>query len=296
MPELPDVTLYVTRLRERLLGTRLEAFQVDNPFVVRSVSPRPAELVGLEVINIERLGKRIVIGLEGDRFIVVHLMIAGRFQWQSPLPPAKRATGKVPQLALRFTSGQLGLVESSTKKRAAIHVVGDPEGLTIHRRNGLDLFSATPDEFQERLQQENRTLKRALTSPALFDGIGNAYSDEILFEARLSPVRTTRSLSDEEMDQLYEAAKATLHGWSERLEVMFPGFPRPSDITAFRPEFAVHGRFGKPCPDCGAPVSGSCTPKTRPTTVPAAKTRAASSRTAAFPGFSATTGPRPWKR
>lgn len=254
MPELPDVELYITRLSERLVGQPLESLRVFNAFTLRSVCPSPKHLAGAVVQSVFRLGKRIVLEFEDERFCVIHLMIAGRFQWQEPLPPLKPGTGKIQLAAWRFPNGQLTLVESSTKKRAGIHLVGSRAELDAHTRSGLDLFSASSAEFIERLRAENRTLKRALTSPANFDGIGNAYSDEILFAARLSPVRLTKALSDEECERLFLAARETLGSWRERLPQIYRGFPRPSDITAFRPEFNVHGKFGKPCTVCGSPV------------------------------------------
>jgi formamidopyrimidine-DNA glycosylase len=181
-------------------------------------------------------------------------MIAGRLQWQSPPPPEKRAWGKVLLACWRFDRGQLGLVEMSPKKRASVHLVRGEANLGSQSRGGLNVFEATPGEFRQRLTRENRTLKRALTNPAAFDGIGNAYSDEILFHARLSPVRLTSALSADEVERLRIAAIDTLAEWREKLLELVPNFPRPADITAFRPEFCVHGRFGKPCRVCGAPV------------------------------------------
>jgi formamidopyrimidine-DNA glycosylase len=254
MPELPDIELYRVRLEERLVGATLESLAFFNPFVLRSYAPPPQELVGRKVEGIERLGKRLVIALEGERFIVIHLMIAGRLQWQSPPPPSKKAMGKVQLAALRFSSGQLSLVEISTKKRASIHLVSGRAGLAEHDRGGLNLLRATATEFGDRLKNTNRTLKRALTDPRSFDGIGNAYSDEILHAARLSPVRTTGSLDEEEIARLLEATRHVLVDWTAKLQAIFPDFPKPAAITAFRPDFAVHGRFGEPCPTCGAPV------------------------------------------
>ncbi len=254
MPELPDISLYVTRLSDRLVGEAVEGIRFFSPFILRSVGVSPAEFEGKKIERVFRLGKRIVIGVEGDLYILIHLMIAGRFQWQSPAPPPKAALGKVMLASFRFTSGQLSLVEASKKKRAAVYLILGEAGLDEHRREGLDLSSATSTQFAERLTEENRTLKRALTDPHKFDGIGNAYSDEILFHARLSPVRRTHSLTDLEIARIFEVAKATLLNWTRRLETLYPDFPRPSDITAFRKDFAVHGRYGKPCPVCGSPV------------------------------------------
>jgi formamidopyrimidine-DNA glycosylase len=181
-------------------------------------------------------------------------MIAGRLQWQSPPPPDKKAFGKMLLASFRFEEGQLGLFEISSKKRASIYLVRGREGLDEHRRAGIDVFSASTEEFAEKLMQQNRTLKRALTDPNAFDGIGNAFSDEILFWARISPVRRTGSLTADEMKRLHEAAKSTLADWKARLELKYPAFPKSSDITAFRPEFATHGKFNQPCPVCGQPI------------------------------------------
>lgn len=254
MPELPDIELYVTRLSERIVGQKLEKLRFYNPFVLRSVGVRPADLEAKTVTNISRLGKRIVIELEGEYFVVIHLMIAGRFQWMSPAPSEQKSRGKILLAALRFTGGQLGLVELSTRKRASIHLVHLRGNLNEHRRDGLNVFTATPEEFQERLQSENRTLKRMLTNPSAFDGIGNAYSDEILFAAKLSPVRLTKALKPEEVARLHQAAKDTLEYWRNKLLVDFVGFPKPGDITAFRKDFATHGKFKQPCPVCGSPI------------------------------------------
>lgn len=254
MPELPDIELYLARIRERVLGEKLEKIRFYSPFILRSVGVTPSELEGRTVTSVFRLGKRIVIEVEDERFVVIHLMIAGRFNWQSPLPPEKPAMGKTMLAALRFTAGQLGLVELSTRKRASIYLVKGRAGLDEHRREGLDLFSATDSEFLQRLQSQNRTLKRALTDPHSFDGIGNAYSDEILFTAKLSPVKQTKALTEEEGARLHEAAKNTLAYWRDHLQSLYKNFPRPNDVTAFRPDFAVHGRYGKPCPVCGAPI------------------------------------------
>ncbi|HWA83696.1 MAG TPA: DNA-formamidopyrimidine glycosylase family protein [Fimbriimonadaceae bacterium] len=254
MPEFPDIELYLARIRERLEGESLEKLRIFSPFVLRSVGVSPSAFEGRKVGGVSRLGKRIVLEFEGEYFVLIHLMIAGRLQWQSPPPPEKKALGKLLLASLRFPSGQLSLIEMATRKRAAIYLIHGRQGLDEHRREGLDVFSASAEEFGERLQAQNRTLKRALTDPHTFDGIGNAYSDEILFAARLSPVRLTRSLSEEEVARLTSAAKETLSYWAARLKELYPKFPKPADVTAFRPDFAVHGRYGKPCPVCGSPV------------------------------------------
>ncbi|HSI71594.1 MAG TPA: DNA-formamidopyrimidine glycosylase family protein, partial [Fimbriimonas sp.] len=254
MPELPDIELYLVRLRERFLGKTLIGLKIYSPFVLRSFDVKPVETEGLAVESVERLGKRIVLGLQGDLYVVIHLMIAGRLNWQSPLPAEKRTLGKTVLAAFRFENGQLTLVESSTKKRASIHLVRGRAGLDEHRRKGIDIFTAPLALFTEKLVSTNRTLKRALTDPNSFDGIGNAYSDEILFWAKLSPVRRTSSLTEDEIERLLGGCRKTLFEWKERLLGLYPGFPKPGDITAFRPDFAVHGKFRQPCPVCGQPI------------------------------------------
>jgi formamidopyrimidine-DNA glycosylase len=254
MPELPDVCLYVARLQERLIGQRLENVRFYKPFVLRTVTPKPADLIGRSCVGVSRLGKRIVIEMEEDGFIVIHLMIAGRFTWadgSSPLPFSSHKN----QLAYwQWTSGNLGLQEASSKKRAGVFLVQGREGLVEFSRAGLDVFKASDAEFAAQLRWQNRTLKRALTDPNTLDGIGNAYSDEILFAARLSPVRTTQALSDEEMSRLKAAAMDTLDGWRTQLQKVYKGFPKPAQVTAFRPEYFVHGRYGQPCRVCGKPI------------------------------------------
>jgi formamidopyrimidine-DNA glycosylase len=254
MPELPDIRLYVTRLCERLCGSTLESIALGSPFVLRSVSPKPAELFGKEVKHVSRLGKRLVLELEDELFAMIHLMIAGRLQWVSPAPEAKRPAGKAQLAIFRFSSGQLTLVENSTKKRAAISLIRGREALEAQRREGVDPTTVSAEEFAAKLAQDRRTLKRALTDPSWFDGIGNAYSDEILFGAKLSPMRLTSALSPEETARLASASREVLEFWTGNLTGLYPGFPRPTDVTSFRPEFNVHGKFGKPCNVCGAPV------------------------------------------
>jgi len=254
MPEYPDIELYLARIRERVLGEPLEKLRFYNPFVLRSVGVSPADLECRLVTDVFRIGKRIVIELQQERFILIHLMIAGRLQWLSPPPPDKKAMGKILIASIRFSPGQLNLVEMSTKKRASIYLIKGREGLEEHRREGLNVFTSSLDQFAERLQSKNRTLKRMLTDPNTFDGIGNAYSDEILFAAKLSPVRLTQALKPDEVARLHTACQSTLSFWATRLQELYPGFPRPGDITAFRNDFATHGRFGKPCPVCGSPI------------------------------------------
>jgi formamidopyrimidine-DNA glycosylase len=250
MPELPDVTVYRERLEAMLRGEVLLELRFHSPFVLRSVDPPPGELHGKPLLGVERLGKRIVFAFPDELFAVVHLMIAGRFHWY---PREKKLGSKVDLAAFDFVPGTLVLTEASAKKRASLHVVRGRAGLAQFDRGGLDVHRATPLEFAARLRQENRTLKRALTDPTLFDGIGNAYSDEILHRARLSPVTLTSKLSDDEVERLRVATVASLDEWTQRLRAEV-GDAFPEKVTAFRKGMAVHGRYGKPCPDCGSPV------------------------------------------
>jgi formamidopyrimidine-DNA glycosylase len=250
MPELPDVTVYVERLAARCVGETLERARVLGPSLLRSVDPPLSAAEGRRVIGVRRLGKRIVFELEGDLYLVFHLMIAGRFHWRERGARPNRKTGLA---SLEFPAGTLALTEASTQKRATLHVVRGAEALAEHDPGGLEVLEATPEQFRARLLAENRTLKRALTDPHIFSGIGNAYSDEILHRARLSPVTLTSRLSADEILRLYGAARETLELWTARLrEQVGDGFPEK--VTAFRPEMAVHGRYREPCPDCGAPV------------------------------------------
>jgi len=250
VPELPDVTVYVERLRALTSGQPLEGIRIASVFVLRSVSPSPRELVGAKVETVERLGKRIVIGLEGQRFLVIHLMIAGRLRWK---PRGEKVPGKIGLAAFDFPNGTLVFTEASPKKRASLHLVAGREGLADFDRGGLDVFAATPAQFAERLRSERHTVKRALTDPTLFDGIGNAYSDEILHAAKLSPFRMTPSMTDDEVATLHRACVDTLNLWTRRTrDEVGDGFP--DKVTAFRPEMAVHGQYGKPCPVCRTPV------------------------------------------
>jgi formamidopyrimidine-DNA glycosylase len=250
MPELPDVTVYLEALAARIGGARLERIRLANPFVLRSVDPSPAEVAGRAVTGVRRLGKRIVIGLEGELFVLVHLMIAGRLHWKDA---GAKLPGKIGLAALDFSTGTVTLTEAGSKRRAAIHLVRGEAALTAHDPGGLDLWAADAAAFRDAITRESHTLKRTLTDPRILSGIGNAYSDEILHRARLSPVRMTRQLSEEESARLFEAAKATLADWIARLRREAAG-EFPEGVTAFRPDMAVHGRYGRPCPDCGAPV------------------------------------------
>jgi formamidopyrimidine-DNA glycosylase len=250
MPELPDVVVYVDALRPRILGQRLEAVRLGSPFVVRSVEPAITASAGRAVTGLRRLGKRIVIGLEPDLYLVIHLMIAGRLRWKrrgAPIP------GRVGLAAFDFPNGTLIFTEAGTRRRAALYLVRGETGLADHDRGGLEVLEADAAAFRDALRRENHTLKRALTDPRILSGIGNAYSDEILHAAKLSPFALTSSASDAELDRLYEATRATLTAWIERLRGdLQDGFP--DKVTAFHEGMAVHGRYRKPCPVCGSPV------------------------------------------
>ena len=250
MPELPDITLYLSQLTPRILHQPLLRLDVRSPFVLRSVDPPPSALEGRRVVGLTRMGKRIVFSLEGDLFVVMHLMIAGRFRWY---PPGKKAGGKLVLAVFEFPDGLLFLTEAGTKRRASIHLVAGKEGLQQFQRGGLEVLEADLAGFRERLTSENHTLKRSLTDPRLFSGIGNAYSDEILHRARLSPLAHTNRLTEDEIATLYQATRTTLQDWIDRLS-RETGEAFPEKVTAFREGMAVHGRFGKPCPDCGSPV------------------------------------------
>lgn len=252
MPELPDVVLYIETLTPHVVGQPLEKIRLASPFVLRTVEPRLAEIEGRQVTGLRRLGKRIAFGLEGDCYVVVHLMIAGRLRWHKcgAKPP-----GKLGLAAFDFPTGTLLLTEASAKKRAALYLVRGATALAAHDPGGLEVLEASGAAFAAALRRENHTLKRALTDPHLFSGIGNAYSDEILHAARLSPVQMTTKLDDEETARLYAAAQSILRRWIETLRAEFAGrVPGAGEVTAFRPGFAVHGRLGKPCPGCGTPV------------------------------------------
>lgn len=250
MPELPDITLYLERLAPLILNQPLVRIVVRNPFVVRSFDPPIAAAEGKRVVGLRRMGKRIVIALEGDLFLVVHLMIAGRFRWR---PPGTKPAGKLGLAALEFPTGVLLLTEAGSKRRASIHLVSGEAGLGPFERGGLEVLDANLASFAERLTSENHTLKRSLTDPRLFSGIGNAYSDEILHRARLSPMTLTSRLTEAEIERLYHATRATMEDWIQRLR-REAGEKFPEKVTAFREGMAVHGRYQEPCPDCGTPV------------------------------------------
>jgi formamidopyrimidine-DNA glycosylase len=250
MPELPDITLYLGALTPRVLGQPLERIVIRSPFVLRSVDPPIAAAEGKSVTGLQRLGKRIVLALEGDLFIVIHLMIAGRFRWREP---GAKAGGKLVLASFEFPTGSLQLTEAGTKRRASVHLVSGEAGLDQFRRGGLEVLESDLAAFTERLTSENHTVKRALTDPRLFSGIGNAYSDEILHRARMSPLALTSRITDADIAGLYAATRNTLTEWIERLQ-QETGDSFPEKVTAFRDGMAVHGRYGQPCPDCGSPV------------------------------------------
>jgi len=250
MPELPDVTVYIEALTERVLNQRIQKIRITSPFLVRSFDPPIREAEGKEVLRLHRLGKRIVFELEEDLFLVVHLMIAGRFHWK---PPNAKIARKYGLAAFDFPRGTLSLTEAGTKKRASLYLIRGADGLQALDPQGLEIFDADLTAFREALTRENHTLKRALTDPHLFSGIGNAYSDEILHRARLSPVQLTVRLKDTEIETLYRAIRATLTEWIERLRGE-RGKNFPEHVTAFRKEMAVHGKYRKLCPVCGSPV------------------------------------------
>jgi formamidopyrimidine-DNA glycosylase len=250
MPGLPDITIYLERLEALILGRAVARLDVRNPFVLRPVAPSPAELDGRRVRSLRRMGKRVVIGFEGEVFAVIHLIIAGRLRWRAP---GKKSPGKIWLAAFVFENGTLYLTEAGSSRRASLHLVDGEEALAAFERGGLEPLAVDRDEFAARLTFENHTLKRALTDPRLFSGIGNAYSDEILHRARLSPLTLTSRLSDDEITRLHAAVRDTLGAWTARLRAEIgDGFPE--EVTAFRPEFAVHGKFGQPCPVCESPV------------------------------------------
>jgi formamidopyrimidine-DNA glycosylase len=250
MPELPDITIYLEALEARIVGHRLERVRLNSPFLVRTFEPSLDACSGRIVQSLRRLGKRIAIGLEDDLWIVLHLMIAGRLHWK---PANAKLSGKYQLAAFDFAGGSLVLTEAGTKRRAALHVERGESGLARHETGGLEVMMATCADFAQRIRAQNHTLKRTLTDPSLLSGIGNAYSDEILHRARLSPFLSSQKLTDEQIESLYRGIRAVMAEWIERLRAEANG-AFPEHVTAFRSEMAVHGKFGKPCPVCGAPV------------------------------------------
>jgi formamidopyrimidine-DNA glycosylase len=250
MPELPDITIYVESLESRIVGQPLERIRIASPFLLRSVDPPITEAENKRVLGLSRIGKQIVWELEGELFLVFHLMIAGRFHWKGR---GAKVGGKVALAALDFPSGTLLLTEASTKKRASLHLVKGRSSLAQFNRGGLEVLDASLKQFTEALVKENHTLKRTLTDPRFFSAIGNAYSDEILHRAKLSPLHQSQKLSADEISRLYTATKETLREWIERLRTQ-AGASFPEKVTAFHPEMAVHGKFGEPCSVCGTTV------------------------------------------
>ncbi len=250
MPELPDVLLYIECLKPRIAGQPLERVRLASPFVLRSVSPPISAINGKNIRGLRRLGKQIILEFEDELFLIIHLMIAGRFQWKDK---GARIPGKLGLAAFDFPTGTLLLTEAGSKKRASLYLVQGETALASFDRGALEALDSSLADFRSALTKENHTLKRALTDPRLFSGIGNAYSDEILHRARLSPMKLTSKLSADEISRLHEATRSTLSEWIGRLrDETGAGFP--SKVTAFRPEMAVHGRYGEPCPACGSPV------------------------------------------
>lgn len=250
MPELPDVTVYIEALERRILGDELVRIRLGSPFVLRTVTPAADEIAGKRVVGLRRIGKRIVIELEDELFIVIHLMIAGRFKW---LGAGAKIPGKVGLAAFDFTRGTLLLTEAGSKRRASLHIVRGEKTLAELDPGGMEIGQATLVQFCDAIRRERHTLKRTLTDPHLFGGIGNAYSDEILHRARLSPVQMSTNLSDEEVERLFAATKSVLAEWIDRLRAE-AGDRFPEKVTAFRHAMAVHGKYNEPCPVCGSPV------------------------------------------
>lgn len=249
MPELPDVTVYVDRLADKVVGHRLERLRIGHPFLLRSVIPPVSVIEGRTVTGVERLGKRVVLALDGEIFVVVHLMIAGRLVW---LAPGAKTGGRNALAWFEFDVGTLALTEAGKQRRASLHLVEGRAALRALDAGGIDVMTASLAEFTQRLTAENHTVKRSLTDPRLFSGIGNAYSDEILHRARMSPLALTQSLDAAAIERLLVAIRATMTEWTNRLAKEAGDWPKK--VTAFHPAMAVHGRFGQPCPDCGAPV------------------------------------------
>jgi len=250
VPELPDILLYLRALEPRIVGQRVERVRLATPFLLRSVAPPLSAIDGRRVVGLRRLGKRLVVEADDELFLVFHLMIAGRFRWK---PPGATIPGKIGLLALDFENGSLILTEAGSKRQASLYVVQGEAALAQHDPGGLEVMDADVAAFTQTLRRGNHTLKRALTDPHLFSGIGNAYSDEILHSARLSPFKQTGGMSDEEVRRLYDATRLTLSQWTQRLQ-RETGDEFPEKVTAFREGMAVHGRYRQPCPDCGAPV------------------------------------------
>ena len=250
MPELPDIELYIHALDRRIVGRPVRDIRIANPFLVRSVEPPLGTIVGRRVTGIRRLGKRLAFGIEPDSWLILHLMIAGRLQWHDERP---KLSARTRLAAIDFDDGSLLLTEAGTKKRASLYLVEGADAMRQHDPGGIEPLTCEFDAFRAELCVENRTLKRVLTDPRRFSGIGNAYSDEILHAAKLSPAKLTSRLTEDEIRTLYDATRDTLALWSRRLiDETGDGFPKK--VTAFREDMAAHGRFGKPCPDCGGAI------------------------------------------
>jgi formamidopyrimidine-DNA glycosylase len=250
MPELPDVAVYIESLEARIVGHRLERILLKNPFLLRTAEPSPQSCEGHVVTRLRRLGKRIAIGFDNDVWLVLHLMIAGRLHWYEQ---GHRGKMRAPLLQLDFDNGVLTLTEAGSKRRASLHVVAGEAQLEEHDRGGLEVLGVEPALFRSRMSERNHTLKRALTDPTILSGIGNAYSDEILHRAQLSPLLQTKHLTDAQWAQLFDATLASLHDWTAKLRAEAAG-GFPEGVTAFREDMAVHGRYGKPCPVCGTAI------------------------------------------
>ena len=249
MPELPDITVYTERLADKVQGRVLQRVRVLNPFLLRTAVPPLSQAEGRTVTGVERLGKRVVLALDNGLFLVMHLMVAGRLRW---LLPGGKPPGKISLAVFEFEAGSVVLTEAGSKRRASLHVLADRDALRAMDPGGLDVMSATRADFTERLQRENHTLKKVLTDPRLFSGIGNTYSDEILFRARLSPVLLSQKMTPEQIAALHEATRSVLQEWTDRLRAEAGDWPEK--VTAFHPQMAVHGRYNQPCPVCGTPV------------------------------------------
>jgi len=257
MPELPDIVVYLEALEQRILNQTLERVQIASPFLLRTAEPPLISVTGKKVVELRRLGKRICIGLEGELWLVLHLMIAGRLHWKQAASatraPVKTKTSKFSLATFHFTSGTLSLTEAGTQRRASLHLVQGENELQRFNAGGLEIFATDLKSFSERLQSANHTLKRALADPRLFSGIGNAYSDEILWQAQLSPIAMTQKLKAEEIEKLFNATRESLTKWTDILRAE-AGEKFPEKVTAFRPEMAVHGKYGEACPRCGNKV------------------------------------------
>jgi formamidopyrimidine-DNA glycosylase len=249
VPELPDLTIYLERLQAKARGRELQALRVGSPFVLRTVEPKPADFAGSKLLDVSRIGKRIVLGFEGDRFAVIHLMILGRLHWKKPRIGIPRSGGLA---AFDFEHGTLLFVEHGKKRRASLHLVQGRDALAQFQRGGLEIFASSSVEFGAALRRRNQTLKRALTDPTTISGVGNAYSDEILHRSQMSPFKQTQSLDDAEVERLFKAARAVLNEWTHWLREEARDWP--GKVTAFHPGMAVHGKFKQPCPVCGSPV------------------------------------------